>query len=51
MNRKNHKNIVRNVLAFSLILAIAGLMGSCKAHEKCPAYGKIKTEKTAVRNS
>jgi hypothetical protein len=51
MNRKNHKNIAGNILAFSLILAMAGLMGSCKAHEKCPAYGKIKTEKPAVRNS
>jgi hypothetical protein len=51
MNQKNHKNIVRNFLAFSLILAIAGLMGSCKSKEKCPAYGKVKTEKTAVRNS
>jgi len=51
MNRKNHKNIVRNLLAFSLILAMAGLMGSCKSKEKCPAYGKAPVEKSAEKKS
>jgi hypothetical protein len=52
MNRKNHKNILRNFLAFSVILAMAGLMGSCKAHEKCPAYGKAQpANHSTVRNS
>jgi len=52
MNSKNHKNILRNILAFSLILAMAGLMGSCKAHEKCPAYGKAQpANHSTVRNS
>jgi len=52
MNRRNHKNIVRNLIAFSLILAMAGLMGSCKAKEKCPAYGNAQPAKhSAIKNS
>jgi hypothetical protein len=52
MNHRNHKSVVRNVVAFSLILALAGLLGSCKAREKCPAYGNAQPAKhSALKNS
>ena len=48
----NHKNILRNVIAFSLVVVMAGLTGSCKSKEKCPAYGKVQPAKhNTVKNS
>ena len=52
MDQRNHKGILRNLITFSLILAVAGLMGACKAKEKCPAYGKAQPVKhNTERNS
>jgi hypothetical protein len=52
MNRTNHKSVLKNVITFSLIIAIAGLMSSCKSKEKCPAYGKVQPAKhSTIKNS
>ena len=51
MNMTNNKTL-RNLVAVSLIIAMAGLMDSCKSKEKCPAYGKVQPAKhSTVKNS
>jgi hypothetical protein len=51
MNLTNNK-ILKNLIAVSLIVAMAGLMDSCKSKEKCPAYGKVPPAKhNTVKNS
>ncbi len=35
------------LIATTALFLVAILYSSCKSHETCPAYGKVKTQKTA----
>jgi hypothetical protein len=41
----NHMFSLRKITAMLLLLAITGILASCKTHEKCPAYGKAQPAK------
>jgi hypothetical protein len=48
----NHMFSLRKTIALLLILAVTGILSSCKTHEKCPAYGKAQPAKqSSEKNS
>lgn len=32
-----------------IVVVLSTVLYSCKSHEKCPAYGQIKTEQPSVK--
>ena len=51
---KHLKNMfsVKKVLALFSILAVIGVLASCKSHEKCPAYGNAQpANHSGIKNS
>ncbi|MCX6290840.1 MAG: hypothetical protein NT126_03660 [Bacteroidetes bacterium] len=39
---------MKKILSFVALMAVVAItVSSCKTHEKCPAYGLAKTQKTA----
>jgi hypothetical protein len=41
----------KKALALFSILAVIGILSSCKSHEKCPAYGKAQPAKQSTEKS
>ncbi|HLG34268.1 MAG TPA: hypothetical protein VI757_05255 [Bacteroidia bacterium] len=42
---------LKKALAFFSILALIGMLASCKSHEKCPAYGKAQPAKHSTEKN